>query len=180
VLVFYARQLELPAAAIGVIVAVAGIGGIVGSLGAGPLARRVGDARLLWISTIVTTPLLLLVPLGRPGGWLALPVIGVIGANAAIAAFNVCVRAALQRNVPPDLLGRVTASIRVLSRGALPWVRWSAGRWPRPRLHGSRCSRCSRVSSRCLYSYGARRSAGPYARRSGHPHRLRRSGHIVT
>ena len=120
VLVFYARQLGLPAAVIGVIVAVAGIGGIVGSLGAGPVARRVGDARLLWISTIVTTPLLLLVPLGRPGGWLALPVIGVVGANAAIAAFNVCVRAALQRNVPPALLGRVTASIRVFSRGALP------------------------------------------------------------
>jgi MFS family permease len=120
VLVFYARQLGLPAAAIGTIVAVAGIGGIVGSLSAGRLARRVGDARLLWISTIVTTPLLLLVPLGRPGGWLALPVIGVIGANAAIAAFNVCVRAALQRNVPPQVLGRVTASIRVFSRGALP------------------------------------------------------------
>ena len=120
VLVFYARQLGLPAAVIGVIVAVAGVGGIVGSLGAGPVARRVGDARLLWISTILTTPMLLLVPLGRPGGWLALPVIGVIGANAAIAAFNVCVRAALQRNVPAALLGRVTASIRVFSRGALP------------------------------------------------------------
>jgi hypothetical protein len=64
--------------------------------------------------------MLLLVPLGRGGGWLTLPVIGVIGANAAIAAFNVCVRAALQRNVPPALLGRVTASIRVFSRGALP------------------------------------------------------------
>jgi predicted MFS family arabinose efflux permease len=120
VLVFYARQLGLPAAAIGAIVAVAGIGGIIGSLIAGPLARRIGDARLLWISTMVTTPLLLLVPLGRPGGWLALPVIGVIGANAAIAAFNVCVRAALQRNVPAELLGRVTASIRVFSRGSLP------------------------------------------------------------
>ncbi|HZD97523.1 MAG TPA: MFS transporter, partial [Micromonosporaceae bacterium] len=120
VLVFYARQLGLPAAAIGAIVAVAGVGGIIGSLVAGPLARRVGDARLLWISTMVTTPLLLLVPLGRPGGWLALPVIGVIGANAAIAAFNVCVRAALQRNVPAEMLGRVTASIRVFSRGSLP------------------------------------------------------------
>jgi MFS family permease len=120
VLVFYARQLGLPAAVIGAIVAVAGIGGIVGSLGAGLAARRIGDARLLWMSTIVTTPLLLLVPLGRPGGWLALPVIGVIGANAAISAFNVCVRAALQRNVPAEMLGRVTASIRVFSRGALP------------------------------------------------------------
>jgi predicted MFS family arabinose efflux permease len=100
-----------------------GIGGIVGSLVAGALARRLGDARLLWISTMVTTPMLLLVPLvplGRGGGWLTLPVIGVVGANAAIAAFNVCVRAALQRNVPPALLGRVTASIRVFSRGALP------------------------------------------------------------
>jgi MFS family permease len=42
VLVVYARQLGLPAGGIGLIVAVAGIGGIAGSLAAGPLARRLG------------------------------------------------------------------------------------------------------------------------------------------
>jgi MFS family permease len=182
VLVFYARQLGLPAAVIGVIVAVAGIGGIVGSLGAGLLARRIGDARLLWMSTIVTTPLLLLVPLGRPGGWLALPVIGVVGANAAIAAFNVCVRAALQRNVPPALLGRVTASIdprvqpgRVAARCAHRWRDRQRGDAPTSVIRDAGVF-CGRTDPRMAVPDQPR----PYAGRSGHPGDSHRSGHGVS
>ncbi|HKE67163.1 MAG TPA: MFS transporter [Micromonosporaceae bacterium] len=120
VLVFFARQLGLAAGVIGVVVALGGVGGIIGSLVSGPIANRIGNARLMWLSTLVVTPVLLLVPLGDKGPRLALSVAGVFLTNGALVAFNVCVRAALQRTAPAEILGRVTASIRVFSRGALP------------------------------------------------------------
>src|SRR5262245_38443035 len=83
VLVFFARQLGLAAGVIGVVVALGGVGGIIGSLVSGPIANRIGNARLMWLSTLVVTPVLLLIPLGDKGPRLALSVAGVFLTNGA-------------------------------------------------------------------------------------------------
>jgi MFS family permease len=120
VILLLSRQLGLSAGVIGVLVATGGIGGIVGALVAGPIANRIGDARLLWASTALALPCLFMVPLASRGLGLTWYVIGSIGEAACIAAFNVSARAAMQRTSPPSMLGRITASVRVFSRGALP------------------------------------------------------------
>jgi MFS family permease len=120
VVVFLARQLGISAGVIGVLFAVGGVGGIIGSLLAGPVARRIGDARLLWVSTVVITPFTLMIPLTGRGLGMIWFLVGSLMLSLGIAAFNVCARAAIQRTAPVGMLGRVTASIRVFSRGALP------------------------------------------------------------
>lgn len=119
-IVFLARQLDTAPGVIGLLFSVGGIGGIVGALVAGPVARRIGDARLLVASTTFTTPALLMIPLTGRGAALAWFAAGSLLLSLGIAAFNVCARAAIQRSAPASMLGRVTASIRVFSRGALP------------------------------------------------------------
>ncbi|MFD0350384.1 MFS transporter [Kitasatospora aburaviensis] len=48
--VFWVRVLDLSPAAIGVLLSVSAVGGLAGALCAGPLARRVGQARLIWLA----------------------------------------------------------------------------------------------------------------------------------
>jgi MFS family permease len=120
VLVFLARQLGVTAGVIGLLTAIGSVGGIAGSLAAGPVARRIGDARVTWVVTGGAVLCFALIPLTGRGGGLAWFAGGSFGLTAGITMFNVCVRAALQRSAPPALLGRITASMRVFSRGALP------------------------------------------------------------
>jgi MFS family permease len=118
--VFLARQLGVASSVIGVLFSVGGVGGIIGSLVAGRLARRLGDARLLVLSTVFTATFMLAIPLTGRGAALTWFAVGSMMIAAGAAAFNVCARAAIQRTAPLSMLGRVTASIRVFSRGVLP------------------------------------------------------------
>ncbi len=61
------EELGLSGAAVGALMAVAGLGGIVGAASAG-LARRFGQVRVVWLSYLVTVPTTLLMPLTH-GGW---------------------------------------------------------------------------------------------------------------
>jgi len=69
----------------------------------------------------------LLIPLASRGAGIAWYLAGALPLSLGIAAFNVCVRAAMQAAAPDELLGRLTASARLFSRGALPVGALSAG-----------------------------------------------------
>lgn len=120
VILFLARQLHLPAGLIGVLFAVGSVGGLVGSVLAARIARMVGDARALVLATAVLAAGGLLLPWTRPGFGLAWFVVGSLLLSASIGVFNVCVLTALQSTVPAHLLGRVSASTRTFTRGAIP------------------------------------------------------------
>jgi MFS family permease len=119
VFVFLARQLGLRASVVGLLFAVGGIGALVGSVAAGAIARRFGDARPLWLSTVVSAAAGLLLPLTTSGWGLAWFVTGMLAMNAAFAAFNVYVLSAVQGGTEARLLGRVIASTRLFTRGAI-------------------------------------------------------------
>jgi MFS family permease len=119
VFVFLARQLGLRAALVGLLFAVGGGGALVGSIVAGILARQFGDARLLWMSSAVVAAGGLLIPLTTPGWGLAWFIAGMLALNAAVAAFNVYVLTAIQGGTDARLLGRVIASTRLFTRGAI-------------------------------------------------------------
>ena len=119
VFVFLARQLGLRAGVVGVLFAVGGVGALLGSVAAGTVSRRFGDARPLWLSSAVTAAGGLLLPLATPGWGLAWFIAGMVVLNAGIAAFNVYVLSAVQAGTEPRLLGRVIASTRLFTRGGI-------------------------------------------------------------
>lgn len=120
IILMLSRQVHLSPGVIGVLVAIGGVGGVIGALAAGPVSDRIGNARLLWTSTACVVPFLLMVPLTTRGLGLVWYLVGSFGEAAGISAFNVCARATMQRAAPAELVGRVTASVRLFSRGALP------------------------------------------------------------
>jgi MFS family permease len=119
-ILFFARQLHLPAVTIGVLFGVTAIGGLLGSLSAGRLARRIGDARAIVLVTTGFVGSGLLLPFTTNGLGLAWFVVGSLLFGGCIGVFNVCVISAMQATTPSHLLGRVSASIRTFTRGAIP------------------------------------------------------------
>ncbi|WP_116245769.1 MFS transporter [Nocardiopsis sp. FIRDI 009] len=123
VIVVLATDRGLSALLLGTVLAATGAGGLLGSLTATALVRRLHHATVvvlcLWAWAAVTAPLALV---GRADtGWLvaALPLawggIGFVGAH-----MNVAVTTYHTTRVPSELLGRVTGTVRLVTGAALP------------------------------------------------------------
>jgi MFS family permease len=127
IVVFLARQVGLAPALIGVLFTLAATGGLVGSIAAAPPATRVGTARVMWGAPVVMTACGMLIPLTSKGSGVVWYVAGALPLSLGIAAFNVCVRAAIQTAAPDAMLGRVAASVRLFSRSAIAAGALAAG-----------------------------------------------------
>ncbi|RAJ31789.1 putative MFS family arabinose efflux permease [Kitasatospora sp. SolWspMP-SS2h] len=118
--VFWVRVLGLSAGAIGLLLSVSALGGLAGALCAGALARRVGQARLIWLSTVVSSPFAVLWPLsGRGAGVLLFGVASAVVLFGAVV-YNVAQVSFRQVICPPELLGRMNATMRFLVWGTMP------------------------------------------------------------
>lgn len=118
--VFLVRVVGLSPAALGLLFTVGTPGAVIGALIAAPLAARLGPERTMLATATVAMSFRLLIPLTAPGPRLALYPIGSGVAACGIVAFNVVAVAYRQRLCPDHLLGRMNATIRFLSWGALP------------------------------------------------------------
>jgi MFS family permease len=127
IVVFLARQVGLAPALIGALFTASAVGGLIGSIVAAPLTRRVGNARVMWAAPTVMAVCGLLIPLTSKGTGVAWYLAGALPLSFGIAAFNVCVRAAMQTAAPDAMLGRVTATARLFSRSAMPAGALGAG-----------------------------------------------------
>ncbi|MGW3042069.1 MFS transporter [Kitasatospora sp. NPDC001159] len=118
--VFWVRVLDLSPGAIGALLSASALGGLAGALCAGQLSRWVGQARLIWLSTVVTAPFAVLWPLseGGAGVWLFGLAAGVVLFGAV--AYNVAQVSFRQSVCPPELLGRMNATMRFLVWGTMP------------------------------------------------------------
>src|SRR6185312_6475843 len=83
---FLTRMVGLAPAAVGVMLAVGGAGGIVGALCSGALTRRIGQARTIWLVPLLTWPGYLLTPLAAPDWRL-----GLAGLGTAVGGFGIVV-----------------------------------------------------------------------------------------
>lgn len=108
------------AAAVGLLTACAGIGGILGALTARRLARSLGTARALWLSALGTGLFGLLIPLTAVGPRAACYAIGSAVVAAGIIIYSTIAGSFRQTYCPPSMLGRVTASMSFLVYGAIP------------------------------------------------------------
>ncbi|GAA3423116.1 MFS transporter [Streptosporangium sandarakinum] len=118
--VFLARNLGAQPGQVGVVLALAGAGGLLGAALAGRIAARFGTARGFLLCEAFAAPMLLLGPAGSDGTGLAFFTAAGFGAGAGIVASNILTGTFRQRYCPAEMFGRITASTSALNYGAIP------------------------------------------------------------
>jgi MFS family permease len=121
--VFYvllARDLRVPAGVIGLINSVSAVGGLVGSLVAGRVAARIGQGPAIWRSILAAAPCGLVAPFLHRDWTLVLLVVAQLLFWATSVVYNITQVSFRQSVCPPQLLGRMNATMRFLVWGTLP------------------------------------------------------------
>ena len=98
-----------------------------GGLASGPLTRRIGSARLSWLSITVFTLPGLLIPLARPGWLVLLFAVGWVSWTFGSTLCTINLVSYQQATCPPLLRGRVSAALRWINWGTLPLGALAAG-----------------------------------------------------
>ena len=120
VVVFLVRVVGLGPAAVGLLLATGGIGGVLGALVARALAGWLGTARALLWSALAAGLSGLLIPLTGTGWRTGCYVIGATVVAATVVVAGIIVGSFRQAYCPPEMLGRVTASMRFVAFGGIP------------------------------------------------------------
>ncbi|MFD5886125.1 MFS transporter [Streptomyces sp. NPDC060334] len=115
------RVVGLEPGGLGLVLSASAVGGLLGALCAGRLAARLGQARVILLSVLVTGPFALLWPLSGHG----LSGAALFAAGSAVVSFgavvyNIAQVSFRQGLCPPRLLGRMNATLRFLMWGTLP------------------------------------------------------------
>lgn len=118
--VFLVRDVGLSGTSVGLLLALTGLGGVLGAACVQRLVHRYGSARTLVACKAGAGPFALLVPLTEDGWRLGLLVGGTTVVVAGVVAGNVVSSSFRQTYVPPDLLGRVTTSMQLVNLGTIP------------------------------------------------------------
>jgi MFS family permease len=125
--VFLVRTVGLGPGPAGLLLAASGAGGLLGALVARRIAARFGTARTLLLSALGALPFGLLIPLTGPGARLAFFVSGLLISASGVVAGSVILGSFRQTYCPPQLLGRITATMRFLLVGTNPLGALMAG-----------------------------------------------------
>jgi MFS family permease len=118
--VFLPRDMGMTPGEIGLLFAFFGAGGIAGAFLTGPVTRRLGAGRTIWISILVSAPPMLLVPAAEPGWQIWLGGVGLIVLSLGAVVYNVTQVSFRQRLTPDRLLGRMNATVRFVVWGVFP------------------------------------------------------------
>jgi predicted MFS family arabinose efflux permease len=124
---FLVRTLHLSSSAVGLTLAVMGVGGVMGAVIARPLARRFGSAQVTVRGLLIGLPFALLMPLAHNGISLLYLYVGDFIAAASVAAANVMIGTFVQSYVPHEMLGRASSANRTVANCGIPAGAASAG-----------------------------------------------------
>jgi MFS family permease len=118
--ILLARQLHLSAGIIGLFTSIAAVGGLIGSLVASRFAKWVGQGPAIWISIVFAIPSEFVVPFVHRNWTLGLLAAGQLVMWASVVVYNITQVSFRQGVCPPDLLGRMNATMRFLVWGTIP------------------------------------------------------------
>jgi MFS family permease len=119
-LLFLIRQLGLSTGVAGLLMTGSGVGSVIGGLTATRWSRRFGQARIIWLSMLVSSPFGLLMPLAGPGWSAALFAVSGLFWGFGAIVYNVAQVSYRQAICPDHLLGRMNASVRFIIWGNIP------------------------------------------------------------
>jgi MFS family permease len=118
--VLLARDLHLSPGYIGLIMSTAAIGGLIGSLAATRIAAWLGQGPTIWISIAVSLPTSFVAPFVHRDWTLYLLAVAFILFWGSSVVYNIAQVSFRQGLCPPDLLGRMNATMRFLVWGTMP------------------------------------------------------------
>ena len=124
---FLVREVHLGAGAVGLVMAVGSLGGVLGAGIATWVSRRLGSARALLTLQLLAGPPALLVPLGAPGAGLVAMVAGMLLVGIGVVAGNVVRGAWRNRYVPEHMVARQVTTAQVVNLGTMPLAGLAAG-----------------------------------------------------
>jgi MFS family permease len=118
--VLLARNLHLSAGVIGLLTSTAALGGLFGSLVTTRITALVGQGPAIWMSALAFAPMAFVAPFLHRDWTLALYAATQIVMWAAVVVYNITQVSFRQALCPPDLLGRMNATMRFLVWGTMP------------------------------------------------------------
>jgi MFS family permease len=121
--VFYvllARDLDVSPGVIGAIMSTSAIGGLIGSLLATRLAKTLGQGPTIWLSILVSAPVGFVAPFVHKDWTLVLLAAAQVLFWATVVVYNITQVSFRQGLCPPQLLGRMNATMRFLVWGTMP------------------------------------------------------------
>lgn len=127
VVLFLVREVHLGSGAVGLVMAVGSLGGVLGALIATRVSARLGSARALLALQLLAGPPALLVPLGAPGAGLVALVAGLLLVGIGVVAGNIVRGAWRNRYVPEHMVARQVTTAQVVNLGTMPLAGLTAG-----------------------------------------------------
>jgi MFS family permease len=118
-LLFMVRELDLSARQVGLIFMVSSVGSLLGAGLLPKLQRRFGLGRIMRV-TIVTGWALLLIPLASGLAAIPLVIAGLLIWGTGVVIWNASSAAIGQATTPPQMMGRVAATVRLVAYCAMP------------------------------------------------------------
>jgi MFS family permease len=137
-IVFLVRVVHMEPALIGLVLACGGAGGVLGAVAAPRVSRRIGGPRATIVGIAFTAGILLL-PLSTSASAPALFSVGSFLVGIGTVLYNVNQVSFRQRLCPPELLGRMNATMRFVVWGVHPSVPWSVACWVRKSVSARPC-----------------------------------------
>lgn len=120
-MLYMVNTLNIPKALIGLLIAVSGIGGLLGAWATARLSKRYGENRILLVSVIFFPIEILAVGLLDGPLWWKLSLLSLTGmiTGGIVVAFATCMGAITLRETTPELRGRVNATMTFAVQGVL-------------------------------------------------------------
>lgn len=118
--VYLVRVLHAEPWVIGLVMGGSAIGGLAGGLIANWVGKKIGTARMIWLPALFFGWAGLLIPAARPGWSTVLVAVGMTILMVIFVLYNSSQVSYRQTITPPELLGRMNASVRWIMWGTMP------------------------------------------------------------
>ncbi|GGW75520.1 MFS transporter [Streptomyces caelestis] len=117
---YLVREVGVSASIVGAVIAMDGVGALIGSAFATRLSRRVGTARAIIVAGVIGGLVVLMTPFTTTLSNIYFYALGLAGLSFSAVVGSIMTRTHRQTDSPPALLSRVMGTVRFVSWGALP------------------------------------------------------------